>query len=200
MAAESPELIVADAAAWRLWLEQHHADNAGVFLHLARKGVTGPTSLSYDQALDEALCFGWIDGQARGGDGLTYRQRFTPRRARSQWSARNVGHVQRLADQGLMRPAGLAEVENARADGRFDAAYAGPASIQVPDDLAAALAANSAAGAMFAVLTSQNRYAILYRLHSAKRQETRARRLEQFVTMLAHGETIYPQRGRIPEA
>jgi len=195
---ELPEVLLIDAAAWRAWLEEHHADTTGVWLHLARKNVTGPTSLTYDQALDEALCFGWIDGQVRGGDGTTYRQRFTPRRARSPWSARNVGHIQRLTEAGRMHPVGLAEVERARADGRFDAAYAGSATITVPDDLAAALADNAGAAAMFSVLTSQNRYSILYRLQGAKRPETRARRLRQFVDMLARGETFYPQQAGRP--
>jgi uncharacterized protein YdeI (YjbR/CyaY-like superfamily) len=194
-----PELLLPDAAGWRSWLEQHHADTAGVWLHLARKNVADPTSLTYDQALDEALCFGWIDGQVRGGDGRTFRQRFTPRRPRSPWSARNVGHIQRLTEAGRMHPAGLAEVQRARADGRFDAAYAGSATIAVPDDLAAALAGNPDAAAMFGVLSSQNRYAILYRLQAAKRPETRSRRLQQFVDMLARGETIYPQRAGRPE-
>jgi uncharacterized protein YdeI (YjbR/CyaY-like superfamily) len=189
-----PELVPAVAAAWRAWLQEHHAETAGVWVHLARKNVTDPTSLTYEQALDEALCFGWIDGQVRGGDGSTYRQRFTPRRARSPWSARNVGHIQRLTEAGRMHPAGLAEVERARADGRIDSAYAGPATITVPGDLAAALAHNADAAAMFGVLTSQNRYAILYRLQGAKRPETRARRLRQFVDMLARGETFYPQQ------
>ena len=200
MPAELPDLTVPDATAWRRWLEEHHGESPGVWLHLARKGATEPTTLTYDQALDEALCLGWIDGQVRGsGGGPTFRQRFTPRRPRGQWSARNVRHVQRLVEQGRMHPAGLAEVERARADGRFDAAYAGPASIEVPDDLAAALAADPAATAMFGLLTSQNRYAILYRLQSAKRPETRARRLAQYVDMLARGETIYPQRATAPE-
>ena len=181
MPAELPDLIVRDAAAWRRWLARHHAASAGVWLHLARKGTTEPTTLSYDEALDEALCFGWIDGQVRGsGGGPTYRQRYTPRTERSQWSARNTAHVQRLTEQGRMRPAGLAAVEQARADGRWEVAYAGPASIEIPDDLAAALAGNPEAAAMFQILTSQNRYAILYRLQAAKRPETRMRRLAQY--------------------
>jgi uncharacterized protein YdeI (YjbR/CyaY-like superfamily) len=191
-----PELCVPDADAWRAWLEQHHAQPDGVWLVLAKKGTSEPTSLRYDDALDEALCFGWIDGQVRGGEGGVYHQRFTPRRARSSWSKRNVDHVQRLVADGRMHPAGLAEVERAKADGRWEAAYAGPGTIEVPADLAAALAAEPAAQAMFEVLTSQNRYAVLYRLTSAKRPETRARRLEQFVAMLARCETPYPQRRR----
>jgi uncharacterized protein YdeI (YjbR/CyaY-like superfamily) len=194
MADDLREICVPDAAAWRAWLTEHHSQPDGVWLVLAKKGTSQPTSLRYDEALDEALCFGWIDGQVRGGDGGVYRQRFTPRRARSPWSKRNVDHIRRLIAAGRMHLAGLAEVERAKSDGRWEAAYAGPGTIEVPADLAAALAAEPAAQAMFDVLTSQNRYAVLYRLTSAKRPETRARRLEQFVAMLARGETIYPQK------
>jgi uncharacterized protein YdeI (YjbR/CyaY-like superfamily) len=193
-----PELCVPDAAAWRGWLAEHHAQPDGVWLVLAKKGTSQPTSLGYDQALDEALCFGWIDGQVRGGDQGVYRQRWTPRRARSPWSRRNVDHVERLVAQGRMHPAGLAQVDAAKADGRWEAAYAGPGSIEVPDDLAAALAAEPRALAMFDLLTSQNRYAVLLRLSQAKRPETRARRLERFVAMLARGETVYPQKRALP--
>jgi uncharacterized protein YdeI (YjbR/CyaY-like superfamily) len=194
-----PELCVPDAGAWRAWLDEHHAQRDGVWLVLAKKGTSRPTSLRYDDALDEALCYGWIDGQVRGGSGGVYRQRFTPRRARSPWSRRNVDHVQRLVADGRMHVAGLAEVERAKTDGRWEAAYAGPGTIDVPADLTAALAADARAQAMFEVLTSQNRYAVLYRLASAKRPETRARRLQQFVAMLARGETIYPQKRGLPD-
>ncbi|MDQ2788937.1 MAG: YdeI/OmpD-associated family protein [Actinomycetota bacterium] len=194
MGDELPELTVSDAAAWRQWLGQHHLSPTGVWLLLAKKGTTQPTSLVYHQALDEALCFGWIDGQLRTWDERSYRQRFTPRRPRSQWSVRNTAIVNRLLAEGRMHPAGVAEVERAKADGRWDAAYAGQANIEVPADLAAALIAEPQAQAMFDILTSQNRYAILYRVHNAKRAETRARRIEQFVTMLARGESIYPQK------
>jgi uncharacterized protein YdeI (YjbR/CyaY-like superfamily) len=193
MAVELPELIVSDAAAWRAWLSKHHAEPAGVWLVLAKKGSEEPTSLTYDQALEEALCHGWIDGQARRRDETTYRQRFTPRRRRSSWSKRNTGHAERLLAEGRMHPAGVAEVERAKADGRWDAAYAGPAHIEVPPDLAEALAAEPKAQAMFEGLTSQNRYAVLYRIATAKRTDTRARRIEEFVAMLARGETIHPQ-------
>jgi len=194
VADDLPELTLADAAAWRAWLHSHHGDQRGVWLVLAKKGTTDPTSLSYDQALDEALCFGWIDGQVRSRDEGTYYQRMTPRRSRSPWSARNVTIIARLSAEGRMQPPGVAEVERAKADGRWDVAYAGPASIEVPADLTAALAAESRAQAMFDVLTSQNRYAILHRIGQAKRADTRARRIEQFVAMLARGETFYPQR------
>ena len=191
---ELPELIVTDGDAWRVWLGAHHETSAGVWLVLAKKGTTDPTSLTYDAALDEALCHGWIDGQVGRRDESTYRQRFTPRRARSQWSARNVGIVSRLIDQGRMQPAGLEQVQQAKANGRWDSAYAGPAGIEVPTDLDAALTAAPGARAMFEILTSQNRFAVLYRIDGAKRPETRARRIEQFVAMLERGETVYPQK------
>jgi uncharacterized protein YdeI (YjbR/CyaY-like superfamily) len=194
MAVELPELIVSDAAAWRSWLGQHHTDQAGVWLVLAKKGTEKPTSLTYDQALEEALCHGWIDGQSRRRDETTYRQRFTPRRKRSAWSKRNTRLADRLRAEGRMHPAGHAEVERAKADGRWDAAYAGPASIEVPPDLAEALAAAPKAQAMFETLNGQNRYAVLYRVVTAKRADTRARRIQEFVAMLARGETVYPQK------
>src|SRR4051794_6791767 len=194
MAVELPELIVRDAAAWRGWLANHHAARTGVWLVLAKKGTEKPTSLTYDQALEEALCHGWIDGQAGRRDDATYRQRFTPRRRRSAWSKRNTGIVERLRAEGRMHSAGHAEVERAKADGRWDAAYAGPASIEVPPDLAEALAAEPKAQAKFETLNSQNRYAVLYRITTAKRADTRARRIEQFVAMLVRGETIHPQK------
>ena len=193
MPAELPELIVADATAWRLWLSEHW-DAAGVWLVLAKKGTTTPTRLTYDQALEEALCHGWIDGQAHRRDETTHLQRFTPRRPRSPWSRRNVGHAEQLIRDGRMQEAGLREVERARADGRWEAAYASQGSIQVPADLAAALKANDAAQTMFDGLSAQNRYALLYRIATAKRADTRARRIEQFVAMLGRGETIYPQK------
>src|SRR5438876_2474166 len=199
MAVELPELIVRDAAAWRAWLAEHHADPTGVWLVLAKKGTEKPTSLTYDRALEEALCHGWIDGQAGRRDEATYRQRFTPRRRRSAWSKRNTGIAERLVAEDRMHPAGHAEVERAKADGRWGAAYAGPASMEVPADLAEALAAEPKAQAMFEGLNSQNRYAILYRIATAKRAETRARKIEQFVAMLSRGETVHPQKRRRPE-
>jgi uncharacterized protein YdeI (YjbR/CyaY-like superfamily) len=165
-----------------------------VWLLLAKKGTSQPTSITRDQALEEALCHGWIDGQARSGDEATYWQRFTPRRARSRWSRRNVGIIERLTMEGRLHRAGIAEVERARADGRWDAAYAGQRSIEVPPDLAAALSAESDARAMFDILTNQNRFAIVYQVEAAKRADTRARRIERFVAMLARGETVHPQK------
>jgi uncharacterized protein YdeI (YjbR/CyaY-like superfamily) len=194
VALELPELVVVDAAAWRAWLGEHHDESAGVWLVLAKKGTGEPTSLTYDQALEEALCHGWIDGQVRRRGETTYRQRFTRRRPRSAWSKRNVEIAERLRSEGRMHPAGTAELERARADGRSEAAYAGPASIQLQPDLAGALAAEPKAQAMFNILTSQNRYALLYRIQTAKRADTRTRRIKRYVTMLARGETIYPQK------
>jgi uncharacterized protein YdeI (YjbR/CyaY-like superfamily) len=188
------ELVVADVAAWRKWLGANHAQSRGAWLVLAKKGASEPTALTYDQALEEALCHGWIDGQTGRRDERSYRQRFTPRRARSPWSKRNVSLAERLLGEGRMRPAGLDAIARAKDDGRWESAYAGQRSIEVPPDLAAALAAQPAAQAMFEILTAQNRYAVLYRIHSAKRDETRAKRIEQFVAMLARGETVHPQR------
>jgi uncharacterized protein YdeI (YjbR/CyaY-like superfamily) len=196
MADDLPELIVKDAEAWSAWLADRHASSDGVWLALAKKGGTPPTRLVYQEALEEALCYGWIDGQVRRHDADSYRQRFTPRRKRSTWSRRNVDLAERLIGEGRMRPAGTAAIELARSDGRWEAAYAGPATVEVPDDLAEALDAEPKAAEMFARLTSQNRYAILYRLATARRADTRSRRLTTFVEMLTRGETIYPQQQR----
>ena len=193
---ETPELLVADAAAWRAWLADNHATTPGVRLVLAKKGATEPTQLTYDLALPEALCYGWIDGHLTQRDNLTYRVRFTPRRSRSSWSQRNVETAERLIADGRMQPAGLAEVERAQADGRWEKAYAGSASMEVPDDLRDALAASPRAQAMWDVLTRTNRYAVLYRVHEAKRAETRARRIRQYVEMLENGDTPHPQKRR----
>lgn len=192
----TPELIVADLAAWRCWLADHATTSDGVWLVLAKKGTTDPTSLTYDEALEEALCHGWVDGQLAGGDEGTFRRRFTPRRARSAWSKRNIGIIGRLVAEGRMRPGGLAAVERAQADGTWDAAYAGAATIEVPDDFQAALSANRAATEMFARLDRANRYAVLYRITTARRPDTRARRIAQLVDMLAQGKTIHPNRKR----
>jgi uncharacterized protein YdeI (YjbR/CyaY-like superfamily) len=159
-----------------------------------QEGARDPTELTYQQALEGALCHGWIDGQVGRRDDVTYRQRFTPRRLRSAWSQNNVTLAERLIAEGRMKAAGRRQVDSAREDGRWQAAYSGSASIDVPQDLAAALARNPKARAMFESLTRQNRYAILYRLGTAKLTETRARRIEQFVAMLVRGDTIYPQR------
>ena len=167
--ATSPELVVRDAKAWRAWLAKHHADSTGVFLVLSKKGTTKPTNLTHDGALAEALCYGWIDGQAGPRNETTWRQRFTPRRQRSLWSKRNTVIAEKLIEEGLMHPAGIAEVDRAKADGRWDVAYAGSKDFEVPPDLKAALAANPKAQKMFDTLTSQNRFAVLYRTTTAKR-------------------------------
>jgi uncharacterized protein YdeI (YjbR/CyaY-like superfamily) len=193
---ELQQLLVPDAAAWREWLTENHAMPSGVWLVLAKKGTTTPTTLDYHGALEQALCFGWIDGQVKRRDEATFQQRFTPRRPRSIWSRNNVENIARLELEGLMHPAGQAAVERAKADGRWEAAYAGPGTIEVPADFTEALAASPDAAAMFDVLTSQNRYALLFRLTGIKRADTRARRIEQYVGMLERGETIYPQRAQ----
>jgi uncharacterized protein YdeI (YjbR/CyaY-like superfamily) len=194
-----PELLVADAAEWRTWLRSNQSESQGVWLVLAKKGTTHPTNLSYDEALDEAICFGWIDGQLGRRDSATFRRRFTPRNARSPWSQRNVAIAERLSASGRMHRSGEDEVGRAKADGRWSTAYAGQASAEVPEDLANALGANPRAQAMFLRLTSANRYAILYRIESAKKSETRATRIEKFVGMLARGETIRPQGPGSPD-
>jgi uncharacterized protein YdeI (YjbR/CyaY-like superfamily) len=193
-----PELLVADAAQWRTWLAANHATSTGVRLVLAKKGPVGPTQLTYADALPEALCFGWIDGHLTRGDHLTYRVRFTPRRARSSWSRRNVEIAERLIAEGRMQPAGLAEVERAKADRRWEKAYGGSASLEVPDDLRKAVAASPSAQRMWDVLTRTNKFALVYRVQDAKRAETRARRIQQFVEMLERGDTPHPQK-RKPE-
>jgi uncharacterized protein YdeI (YjbR/CyaY-like superfamily) len=193
--AELEELVVSDAEALRTWLLDHHATSPGVWLALTKRGGT-LTTLTWQQAVDEALCVGWIDGQTRKRDDETSLIRFTPRGPRSSWSQRNVGHIARLEKEGRMLPAGRAAVEAARADGRWQAAYAPQSEAEMPAALVAAIAANPAAQAMFDVLTKSNRYALIHRLGSLKRAETRERKIGEFVAMLARHETIYPQTAR----
>ncbi len=176
---------------WAAWLDANHATATGVWLRLAKK-ASGLRSVTYSEAVEVALCYGWIDGQARGYDEQTSLQRFTPRRARSVWSRINREKAQALIDDGRMMPAGLRAVEAAQRDGRWDTAYDSPRNAVVPDDLQRALDDNPAASAFFATLNGQNRYAILYRIQTAKRAETRAKRIRQYVEMLARQETIYP--------
>jgi uncharacterized protein YdeI (YjbR/CyaY-like superfamily) len=192
---ELEELLVADQAAWRAWLEANHDSSPGIWLVLHKKGGT-VTAMTHALALDEALCFGWIDGQARRRDDESSLQKMTPRRPRSTWSARNVTYIARLEAEGRMHPAGRAAVAAAKADGRWDNAYAGPATAEVPADLAAAIAANPDARAMFDVLTKTNRFALIHRLGQVKREETRARKIGEFVEMLARHETPYPQKAK----
>jgi uncharacterized protein YdeI (YjbR/CyaY-like superfamily) len=193
---ETPELVVADAAKWRAWLAANHGTSTGVRLVLAKKGTTKPTRLTYADALPEALCYGWIDGHLTRRDDATYRVRFTPRRARSPWSKRNVELAERLIAEGRMQPAGLDEVERAKAEGRWARAYGGSASLEVPDDLREAIAASPRAQKMWDVLTRTNRFALVYRVQEAKRAETRSRRINHFVEMLERGETPHPQKAR----
>jgi uncharacterized protein YdeI (YjbR/CyaY-like superfamily) len=190
---EQQSLLVADAKAWRTWLDENEDVVHGVWLFLAKKGMPSPTTLTYAEALDEALCSGWIDGQVRKHDESMYLQRFTPRRARSMWSVRNTEHIARLESEGRMRERGRAEVERAKADGRWERAYEGPAKIQVPDDLAAALKANPKAAKVFAALKGQNRYAVLHRVVTASTPATRRRRIDALVEKLSAGETPYQQ-------
>ena len=190
MPADDPLLEFPDRAAWAGWLAQHGESSSGVWLKLARKDG-GERSVTYAEALDVALCHGWIDGQKGGIDERHWRQRFTPRKPRSRWSKRNRQRAEELLAAGEMAPAGVREVEAARADGRWDAAYDSSATAEVPPDLQAALDADPAARDFFAGLDRANRYAILYRLQEARRPETRARRLATFVTMLREGRRIH---------
>jgi uncharacterized protein YdeI (YjbR/CyaY-like superfamily) len=192
MATAPPLLRFDSQAEWSAWLAEHHADTpAGVELAFLRKRAG--EGLTHNQALEEALRYGWIDGRTGRGDETHWRQRFHPRRARSVWSQVNVAKAEALIAAGRMTPAGQAEVDRARADGRWAAAYAPPSRSEVPDDLAAALAANPAAQAAFEGLDSRNRFAILYRTGQTKKPETRARRIETFVAMLSRGEVIHPR-------
>jgi len=193
--AELDVLVVPDAEALRSWLFVHHTTSPGVWLALTKKGGT-TTTLTWQQAVDEALCVGWIDGQARKRDDETSLIRFTPRGPRSSWSQRNVAHVARLERAGRMLPAGRAAVDAAKADGRWQAAYAPQSQAEVPTALLDAIATNPAAQAMFDVLTKANRYALIHRLGSLKRDESRERKINEFVAMLARYETIHPQTGR----
>ena len=186
-----PILSFESTSAWRKWLDNQHGSAAGVWLKIARKDA-GVVSVTYDDALSVALCYGWIDGQKKPFEDGWWLQRFTPRRSGSKWSKTNRQKVQELIDSGAMRPAGQREVNAAIADGRWDAAYDGARTATVPGDLAAALADNKAAADFFARLDSGNRYAILYRLQDAKKPQTRARRVEKFVAMLANAEKIHP--------
>ena len=187
--AELETVHFATPAAWEAWLERHHA-RPGVWIRYAKKD-SGVPSLTHDEALDVALCFGWIDGQTASDEAPYWRQRFTPRRARSKWSQVNCAKVEALTAAGRMRPPGLAEVAAAKADGRWEAAYPSPRNMTVPDDLQRRLDASPRLRKAFESLDSRNRYAILYRLHDAKRPETRARRLEEYLAMLKEGRTLH---------
>ena len=179
--------------AWEAWLDEHHESSSGIWLKFAKKG-SGIESVSHAEALEEALRHGWIDGQAAKFDEDHWLQRFTPRRPRSRWSRINRDKATELIERGDMKPAGLRQVELARADGRWDAAYEAQSTATVPDDLQRELDRHPAAREAFAALDSRNRYAILYRIQDARRPETRAGRIRRYVAMLEGGETIHPRR------
>lgn len=185
-----PTIAFASKADWEDWLEANHETADGVWIKFAKK-ASGIETVVYAEAVEVALCFGWIDGQANSFDEQWYLQRFTPRRAHSRWSQINRAKAEALIEKGAMRPAGLREIERAKRDGRWEAAYPSPSKIEVPDDLRAALEANPAAAQCFEQLDATNRYAVLYRIHDAKRADTRARRIDGFVAMLARGERIH---------
>jgi uncharacterized protein YdeI (YjbR/CyaY-like superfamily) len=188
--ADPPVKSFRSQAAWEKWLAEHHSDDAGVWLKFAKKG-TGVATVTYAEALEIALCYGWIDAQVKRFDETYYLQRFTPRRARSKWSKINRDSATRLIEAGMMKPPGMREVERAKADGRWDAAYDSPRTASVPEDFEKALRRNKKARDFFATLSAANRYAILWRIQDAKRPETRARRITQFVEMLARGEKFH---------
>ena len=187
---ELPIVLFAEPPELEAWLEENHASSQGLWLKIAKKG-TGEKSVTYAEALELALAFGWIDSQKRGHDERFFLQRFTPRRPRGRWSRINREKAEALIAAGKMRPTGLAEVEAAKADGRWEAAYEGQRTAQVPPDLQRELDANPAAAEFFAGLDSANRYAVIYRLNDAKKPETRERRLRKFVAMLERGEKIH---------
>jgi uncharacterized protein YdeI (YjbR/CyaY-like superfamily) len=191
---EKPEIPIVSFASrdeWERWLEENHATSPGVWLKISKKGTTA-ASVTYPEALEAALCYGWIDGQKASLNEENWLQRFTQRRPGSKWSKINRDKAEELIVQGRMKPAGLQEVERARADGRWEAAYAGQRSITIPDDLRLALAENQPAQEFFTTLDSRNRYAILYRIQDAKKPETRSRRIATFVAMLSEHKKIYP--------
>ena len=191
MPAALPVLHFESASAWERWLAANHANARGVWLKIAKKG-SGVPSVDYSQAVDAALCYGWIDGQKDGHDAGFWLQRFTPRRPGSRWSRVNTQRAEALMQAGRMRPAGVSQVEMAKADGRWQAAYHPPSTATVPADLGAALEANPRAAEFFATLDRANRYAILYRVADAKRPETRARRIATLVAMLAEHNKLHP--------
>jgi len=187
---EPPIVAFARAHEWEEWLAGHFDEQQGAWLRFYKKG-SGVATVSYDEALDVALCYGWIDGLVNKYDDKSYLQRFVPRRAKSKWSKRNTEHVARLTAEGRMRPPGLAAVEAAKKDGRWDAAYESPSNVTVPDDFQAALDAKPAAKAAFETIDRTNRYAILYRITQVKKPETRAANIRKFVEMLVRGEKIH---------
>ncbi|HSL31903.1 MAG TPA: YdeI/OmpD-associated family protein [Anaerolineales bacterium] len=189
-AVDYPVLPFTDKQAWAKWLDEEHDRAAGIWLKFAKKN-SGIPSLTYEDAVEVALCYGWIDGQMKGFDAKYWLQKFTPRRAKSIWSKINTERAERLIARGEMRPAGLREVEAAKQDGRWQAAYASQKNMTVPQDFQSALNKNKKARAFYETLSGANRYAILFRIETAKKAETRARRIEKFVEMLERGEKLY---------
>ncbi len=188
---DMPVIPFESREAWEAWLDEHHATSRGLWVKFAKKD-SGIKSVTHAESLEVALSYGWIDGQAAKFDAYYWLQRFTPRRPRSKWSKINRDKVKQLIEQGEMKPAGLREVERAKADGRWDAAYEAQSKATVPNDLRRELEKNELAREFFATLDSRNRYAILYRIQEAKKPETRARRIEKYVSMLSEHKTIYP--------
>jgi uncharacterized protein YdeI (YjbR/CyaY-like superfamily) len=186
---ELPILEFADGTAWQSWLHERHASSPGAWLKIAKKD-SGRTTVTYAEALEEALCYGWIDGQRAPHDESYFLQRFTPRRSRSKWSEINRNKAVTLIEQGRMTPAGIAQVEAARQDGRWEAAYGPQSTATVPEDFQRALDEDPAANDFFKTLRGVRRYAFLYRIMDAKRPETRARRIGEYVAMLAEGRTL----------
>ncbi len=195
MAENEEVLFFGSQAAFAQWLAEHYDKCDGMWLRHAKKGAPAPT-VTYQEALEVALCFGWIDGLKKSEGEHYFRQRWTPRRARSIWSKINRDKALLYIEQGKMQPSGLAEVERARKDGRWEAAYDGGSKATVPDDLLAAFDANPGAAAFFATLNAQNRYAVLFRIQTAKKPETRARKVAEFAAMLARHETLHPLMGK----
>ena len=187
---ELPIKPFASKTKWADWLTKQHDKSAGVWLKLAKKD-SGIPSVTYEEALDVALCYGWIDGQKKGFDDKYWLQKFTPRGPKSIWSKINTEKAERLIASGEMKPAGLTAIEAAKKDGRWDAAYSSQKNISIPDDFQAAMNKNKKAKAFFATLNSVNRYAILFRIVTAKKEETRTKRINQFVEMLERNEKIY---------
>lgn len=188
---ELPVLECAGQEAWAAWLDDNHSASPGVWVKFAKKG-SGQTSVSYAEAVEAALCYGWIDGQSKSVDASSWLQKFTPRTSTSIWSKVNREKALALIAGGQMKPAGLAAIERARQNGRWDEAYDSSSTATVPDDFQAELDRNAEAKAFFAALNSRNRYAILFRLQTAKKPETRAKRMQQFIDMLERNETLYP--------
>jgi uncharacterized protein YdeI (YjbR/CyaY-like superfamily) len=190
---ELPIMLFADPPSFEEWLECNGDTSPGVRLQIAKKN-SGVASVTYDEALDVALCYGWVDSQKEALDDKTWLQRFTPRGTKSIWSKINKDKVERLIAAGRLKPSGLKAIEAAKQNGLWDKAYESQSTASMPDDFAAELARNAKAQAFYETLNRQNKYAILFRIHNAKKQETREKRIQQFIAMLENGESLYPQK------